>query len=141
MEIRIAVRSGGEYKGSKVVQTPCFIGRSKDAGLTISHPSVSRKHCELFEEAGRLFLRDNSSLNGTLLKGEFVEGPVAVKPGDEFVIGELQLRIEPASNADADTESQVPAVAEPISEMGTAIRPATKAENDDDDDELQLAPE
>ena len=104
MEIKISVRLGEEYKGSKTVQIPCFIGRSKEAGLTIAHPSVSRKHCEIYEESGRLFLRDNGSLNGTQLRGEFLEVPTPVNPGDEFVIGELQLRIESPTNVDADNE-------------------------------------
>jgi len=139
MEVKISVRSGGEYKGSKVVQTPCFIGRSKDVGLTISHPSVSRKHCELYEEAGQLFLRDNSSLNGTLLRGEFVEGPVPVKPGDEFVVGELQLCIEPMANVDAETEVLVSVVGESTSESATMIQPPPKVGTDGG--ELGLAPE
>ena len=128
MKITISVWAGEQHKGSKIVQTPCFIGRGKDVGLTISHPSVSRKHCELYEEAGQLYLRDNSSLNGTLLRGEFVETPVPIQPGDEFVIGELQLRIEPATSVDADTEVRPSVDVEPIS-------------GNNADDELGLAPE
>ena len=104
MEIKISVRLGEEYKGSKTVRIPCFIGRSKDAGLMIAHPSVSRTHCEIYEESGQLFLRDNSSLNGTQLRGEFLEVPTPINLGDEFMIGELQLRIELPTNVDADTE-------------------------------------
>ncbi len=148
MELKISVQLAGEYKGSKVVQTPCFVGRSKEAGLTISHPSVSRKHCELSEKEGQLYLRDNSSLNGTLFKGEFVEDSVPVKPGDEFVIGELTLRIEstsdekaqPVENAAKETENWSPASQAIPPEMVTIVDPSQKAEIDDDG-ELRLAPE
>ena len=122
MKIKISVRLGAEYKGSKTVQIPCFIGRSKDVGLTIAHPSVSRKHCEIYEESGRLFLRDNSSLNGTLLRGEFVDSPVPVNPGDVFVIGELQLCIEPKTDVNAETE----------------VLPSSPVENGSDDLRLAL---
>ena len=135
MEIKISIHIGGEYKGSKAVQTPCFIGRSKEAGMPIAHPSVSRKHCELYVEADQLFLRDNGSLNGTLLRGEFVESPVALRPGDEFVIGELQLRVEWPS-VDANIADQVFAALDSASEMVTAVQSER-----DDDGELHLAPE
>ena len=140
MEIKISVRVNGEFKGSKIVQTPCFIGRSKDVGLTIAHPSVSRKHCEIYEESGRLYLRDNGSLNGTLLRDEFVETPVAIQVGDEFVIGELQLCIEPTTCVDTDTEARVFASLESSAEMVTVMQPISNAGNDDDG-ELGLAPE
>ena len=140
MVIKISVRSGGLYKGSKVVQTPCFIGRSKDVNLTISHPSVSRKHCELYEdEAGQLYLRDNSSLNGTLLRGEFVEGPVPVQVGDEFVIGELQLRIEPPTAIDSETAVQGTEIVERMSDLVTAVQASPVVSNNDG--ELGLAAE
>ena len=139
MEIKISIRAEGESKGTKTIQTPCFIGRSKEVGLTISHPSVSRKHCEIYEEAGQLYLRDNGSLNGTLLKGEFVETAVPIQPGDEFVVGELQLRIETIPSADADTEDRFFAALESAAEIVTSIQPTSNAE--EDDGELRLAPE
>lgn len=98
MEINVSIFISGSLRGSKVVKTPCLIGRSKDAELTVAHPAMSRKHCELYEEGGKIFLRDNSSLNGTLFKGEYVEDPIELKFGEEFVVGELLFKIsEPAS--------------------------------------------
>lgn len=93
MEINVSIFIGGLLRGSKVLQTPCTIGRSKEAVLTVAHPSMSRKHCEVYEEGGKLFLRDNSSLNGTLFKGDYVEKPVELKFGEEFVVGELVFKI------------------------------------------------
>jgi len=158
MQIKISIRIGGEQKGSKIVETPCIIGRSKGAGLTIPHPSVSRQHCEIYEEDGQLFLRDNGSLNGTLLKGDFVEEPVPLQSGDEFVIGELQLHIELATKADADTKVRVFAALESAAEIATMIEPPRQSPPPDvppiiagspfinespftNDDELRLAPE
>lgn len=93
MELIIAVFVGGVLKGQKKVPTPCLIGRSKDATMVVAHPAMSRKHCELVEESGRLFLRDNGSLNGTVYRGNPIEAPVAVEIGDEFMVGELTFRI------------------------------------------------
>ncbi|MDR0869555.1 MAG: FHA domain-containing protein [Planctomycetaceae bacterium] len=93
MDINISIYAEGELRGSKQISTPCTIGRSKEATLSIGHKVMSRKHCELYELAGKLFLRDCGSLNGTLWKGKYIEDPVALAAGDEFVIGELVFRI------------------------------------------------
>lgn len=103
MEINVSILIDGSLRGSKVVETPCMIGRSKEARLTVAHPAMSRKHCELYEEGGKIFLRDNSSLNGTLFKGEYVEDPIELKFGEEFTVGELSFKIsEPAGPLTAE---------------------------------------
>ncbi len=133
MQLKISISIGGEFKGSKIVTLPCFIGRSKEAGLTISHPSVSRKHCELLEEEGKIFLRDSGSLNGTLLKGEFVEGPVEIQLGDEFVIGDLLIRLEPPTVPASSEAAVVAGDAEADPAMVTLINPANVASFGDEE--------
>ncbi|MDR1963158.1 MAG: FHA domain-containing protein [Planctomycetaceae bacterium] len=95
MKFNVSIFAGGVLKGNKQITTPCVIGRSKEADLTITHPVMSRKHCELFEEAGNLYLRDNSSLNGTIYKGTYIENPTPLQLGDEFTVGELTFKISP----------------------------------------------
>lgn len=94
VQLKISVYIGEQYTGTKIIDTPCVIGRFKEAGFWVPNPSVSRKHCELFEENGTLYLRDFGSLNGTLLMGSFVEGTVPTQIGEEFVIGKLLFRID-----------------------------------------------
>jgi predicted component of type VI protein secretion system len=93
MKLNISISAGGVSKGSKQVTTPCIIGRSKEADLAVAHPVMSRKHCELFEKEGDLYLRDNSSLNGTIYKGGYVENPIGLTTDDEFMVGELTFKI------------------------------------------------
>ncbi|MDR2707005.1 MAG: FHA domain-containing protein [Planctomycetaceae bacterium] len=93
MKLDISISVGGVPKGSKQVTTPCIIGRSKDVNLPVAHPVMSRKHCELFEKDGNLYLRDNSSLNGTIYKGGYIEGPTSLTTGDEFMVGELTFKV------------------------------------------------
>jgi len=126
MELTISILVGGVLKGCKTVVTPCLIGRSKEAGLTLPHPAMSRKHCELFEDGGKLFLRDNGSLNGTLFHGSYLDGPVSLAFGDEFTVGELTFRVTAPENV---TNEERQAFAE---RPTAAIRL---------DDELELAPE
>lgn len=93
MEFNISIFVGAVLKGKRTLKTPCLIGRSKEAGLTVAHPSMSRKHCELYEDGGILYLRDNSSLNGTLFDGEYIEDPIPLEFNDEFTVGELTFRV------------------------------------------------
>lgn len=125
MDLNIAIYIGGVLKGSKIVSTPCLIGRSKEARLTVAHPAMSRKHCELYEEGEKLFLRDNSSLNGTLFKGDYVETPIELSFGDEFVVGELMFRVTAAEQISSD-ERQL------IADKPTAV---IESIGDDDSDD------
>jgi hypothetical protein len=49
------------------------IGRARSADVTVRHPSVSGLHAQLAHEAGRWWLRDLGSTNGTFLDGERLE--------------------------------------------------------------------
>lgn len=107
MELNISIYVNEELKGCKQVTVPCVIGRGKESGLSIGDRSVSRKHCELYEAAGKLFLRDCGSLNGTRFKGEYVEDPVALSFNDEFSIGDLVFRLASPAKALSDEQKQI----------------------------------
>jgi predicted component of type VI protein secretion system len=93
MEARLFVVGGKANKGHVTLRVPAIIGRSRQAGLTISHPMVSRRHCELFEVHGMLRIRDLGSLNGTYLGSEKItEAPL--RPSDEITIGPLTFRVD-----------------------------------------------
>ncbi len=89
MDIQISIFINNQLRATRVAPLPCVIGRSRKATLTIGHPVVSRRHCELYLENETVNLRDAGSLNGTYFKGEILSGGVPLKPGDSFRIGEL----------------------------------------------------
>jgi len=89
MDIQISIFINNQLRATRVVSLPCVIGRSRQATLTIGHPVVSRRHCELYLEEENVNLRDAGSLNGTYFKGELLSGNVLLNPGDSFRIGEL----------------------------------------------------
>jgi pSer/pThr/pTyr-binding forkhead associated (FHA) protein len=93
MEARLTVVSGKTNKKTIALTPPTKIGRSRDADLTVPHPMISRRHCEVFETDGLLMLRDLGSLNGTMVGGRRVkEAPLP--PQAEFTIGPLTFRAE-----------------------------------------------
>jgi pSer/pThr/pTyr-binding forkhead associated (FHA) protein len=112
MKVNVSIFSGGVLKGNQQVTTPCIIGRSKEADLPVAHPAMSRKHCELLEKDGNLYLRDNSSLNGTIYKGGYIENPTQLSTNDEFMVGELTFKVVLlASSATTEEQPDIPDVA------------------------------
>ena len=65
MDVTLVV-VGGKTKTAEVkLSLPTVIGRGNECKLKLPQPLVSRRHCELFEQDGRLFVRDLGSMNGT----------------------------------------------------------------------------
>lgn len=93
MDARLIVVGGKASKGSLRLKLPTVVGRSRNATVTIAHPMVSRRHCELFERDGFLVVRDLGSTNGTLLGGRRVQ-EAALPPDAEISIGPLTFRVQ-----------------------------------------------
>jgi hypothetical protein len=93
MEAKLLIVGGRANKGQVPLRLPTVIGRSRDAGLTVAHPMVSRQHCELFEVDGLIRIRDLGSLNGTFLGQQQVK-EADLYPGTEFTVGPLTFRVE-----------------------------------------------
>jgi pSer/pThr/pTyr-binding forkhead associated (FHA) protein len=93
MDAKLVVVGGKANKSLVSVKLPTVIGRSRQADLTVAHPMVSRKHCELYEADGLLMIRDLGSLNGLYVNGKQVsEAPLY--PNAEFAVGPLTFRVE-----------------------------------------------
>ncbi len=93
MRATLVVVGGKTDKRRVLIDLPATIGRSREADLTVAHPMVSRKHCELYEADGLLMVRDLGSLNGTLVAQEKVTD-TPLRPDDEFSVGPLTFRVE-----------------------------------------------
>ncbi|MBN1396132.1 MAG: FHA domain-containing protein [Pirellulales bacterium] len=101
MDAKLIVVGGKASKGEISLKLPMTIGRSREAELTIAHPMISRRHCELFEADGLLMIRDLDSLNGTLVAGRRIkESPLP--PDGEFTIGPLTFRARYQYEGDID---------------------------------------
>jgi pSer/pThr/pTyr-binding forkhead associated (FHA) protein len=70
------------------------IGRHDDCAIRIRSSQVSRRHCEVFEDKGRLMVKDLGSSNGTFVNGKRVLGQQMLKPGDELSLGGVTLRVD-----------------------------------------------
>ena len=70
-------------------------GRSRGADIEIpvDDLSVSKRHCRLIVENGRLFVRDLGSTNGTFVNGHPVSGLFPIEPGDRLGMGHTEVDI------------------------------------------------
>jgi len=103
---------GGDAKATEIkLKLPTVIGRGRGASLTLPHPLVSRKHCEIFESKGYLIVRDMGSLNGTFIDNERITEAV-LPPGGLLMLGTVTFRVE-----------YDPPIGEPIEDAGAQAAP------------------
>jgi hypothetical protein len=76
-------------------QGTIVVGRSRGCDVVMPQPTVSRHHLELRALDGAWLAVDLGSSNGTWLMGRRV-GRVRVTPGDELMLGDCAVVLEPA---------------------------------------------
>lgn len=81
------------------------IGRSEIADLPLQNDSVSRAHCVVTTQAGKLLVRDLGSRNGTLLNGKRFFGGEC-KPNDVLTVGAVSFRVIAPTNGSAPAKGK-----------------------------------
>jgi predicted component of type VI protein secretion system len=124
MEAKLIVVGGKANRSEVKLKMPAMLGRGRDVDVTVAHATVSRHHCLIYELDGALVVRDNGSLNGTLVDGRRIKEAV-LRPGQSLTIGPLTFRAEydhdggfpqlglpagEASKAESDSASGLPVV-------------------------------
>ncbi len=110
MQARLIVTGGKTNKREVSLTVPIVVGRSREAGLTVAHPMVSRQHCEIFESRGLLRIRDLRSTNGTYVAGKRIEEAV-LRPHEQFTIGPLTFEVDYECVGDVTLDHEEPATA------------------------------
>ncbi len=91
MQARLVVIEPATEPAVHNINLPVTIGRGDEANLKLVHGLVSRQHCELFEDRGRIMVRDLGSRNGTFVGGQRVE-IAPLPPGEVLTVGGISLR-------------------------------------------------
>lgn len=82
-----------------LVTLPATIGRSSESDLILKDPKVSAHHAKLYSaEDGLIQIEDNGSANGLHVGGIQVS-QVVVSVGDQIVIGDTTLELQPLASA------------------------------------------
>lgn len=67
------------------------IGRASSNEIPVADERASRRHAEIYSEAGAWFLRDLGSRNGTLLNGSKIDAPTLLSPGNQIVVASCRM--------------------------------------------------
>ena len=97
MKLRLLFKSKrGKPPKTFELKLPLVIGRGDKATFRIPHGRISRRHCELLEENGTVYVRDLGSTNGTMLKGTMLPSrtKTRVPSGSQLSLGGLIFRVE-----------------------------------------------
>ena len=72
-----------------------IVGRDEQVtSICAAHPTVSRRHCEIYLENGYALIRDMGSSNGTWINGHPVgQQPVQLAPGQQVFVGHMPLSV------------------------------------------------
>ena len=94
MHVKIQIVDGPGTGKVFRLKLPLIVGRGAGASVKLRHTLVSRHHCELCEDHGRVMLRDLGSLNGTLVDGQravYVE----ISPSQKITVGGVTICVAP----------------------------------------------
>jgi DNA-binding winged helix-turn-helix (wHTH) protein len=75
----------------RLAQGETILGRDPDATVWFDRPGVSRLHARITVTAEEARLEDLGSTNGTYLRGEKIDGPAALRDGDEIRLGPVTV--------------------------------------------------
>lgn len=86
---------GGKNDGREIaISIPEFvIGRGDDAHLKPSSDLVSRRHCAVKVQDGKVIIQDMGSRNGTFVNGVQLKGSHVAKAGDQLRVGRLNFEV------------------------------------------------
>jgi pSer/pThr/pTyr-binding forkhead associated (FHA) protein len=77
-----------------LVRDEITIGRKEGNTIRLTERNISRKHAKLRRSNGAFMLEDLSSYNGVKVNGKKIAAEIALKPGDQVLIGDYQLALQ-----------------------------------------------
>jgi len=95
------------------------IGRAKNVDLCLDHPSVSRRHAELFFKEGDCYVSDLGSANKTYVNGRPLSEATRLLDGDLIAVGAVLVRYRASDTTVTGVRSDTLCV----------VRPAPKTEH------------
>lgn len=81
------------FRRVPVPYLPFVVGRRAGLDLTLNSSNVSQEHAELFEEDGRLMVRDLGSTNGTFVNRERLTERSGIEDGDTLHFATEEYRL------------------------------------------------
>jgi pSer/pThr/pTyr-binding forkhead associated (FHA) protein len=113
MEVKLVV-IGGKNQGREIPVTEAefLIGRGEGCQLRPASDRVSRKHCAIRLQEGRVTVVDFKSTNHTFINGEQVTSERELKNGDKLKVGVLEFEVQLAVSVGGKTKPKVHTIQE-----------------------------
>jgi len=92
MKVTLTVQEG-RPRTVPVDSSEFLVGRAPDCNLQLQSPLVSRHHCALTVQDGRLYVRDLQSSNGTGLNNQTVIGERPLHNGDDLWVAATPIKV------------------------------------------------
>lgn len=89
----VLLKVGGDNKAFSLPSSVTCIGRRQDCDLCIPLMVISRRHCALDMDGGKLSIRDLGSSNGTFVNGVKVD-EMDLSAGDKISVGPLNFVVQ-----------------------------------------------
>jgi pSer/pThr/pTyr-binding forkhead associated (FHA) protein len=99
------IRAGMEVP---VAKFPFLMGRSPSCHLRPASDMVSKQHCCLLTRAGKVYVHDFNSRNGTFVNGERVTRPTELHDGDALTVGKLGFTVRLIDAVPVDQATPLP---------------------------------
>lgn len=77
----------------KSISGSLIIGRSKDCDIIFDDDEMSRHHCELTLENGRMYANDLMATNTTIVNGVPIHERIRLNSGDVLLVGQTEIRV------------------------------------------------
>ncbi len=134
MQVRLKV-VGGKNDGREIrIAGPEFvIGRGDEAHLKPGSELVSRRHCSIKLDNGRVVIADEGSRNGTFVNGNQIHEPHVAVAGDVLRVGRLQFEIVIDVAQPSDKRPVVSGIADAVARTASASKPAGNGTGDIED--------
>lgn len=135
--MKLVVLAGAKKGAAVPIKKSSFIiGRSKECALRAGSEAISRKHCELKQDASGITVRDLGSRNGTYVNDSKIEGALSLSHGDTLRIGPLEFRFESEGELKKAKAPKVQSVGDAVNRVASQNAAASNLAEDDISDWL-----
>ena len=101
MAYRLIVNQHGSVRRYPLKEGGTLVGSLADSDITLSHPSVSRRHAILWADGDEARVEDLSSRNGTRVGADRVDTSPLL-PGQPIFFGAVEAHLEKVSAGDLE---------------------------------------
>jgi pSer/pThr/pTyr-binding forkhead associated (FHA) protein len=125
MKLSLIVLTPGANQGKvlEIKLSQFVIGRDPQCHLRPASPMISKRHCALLQRAGKAFVRDFDSTNGTFVNDVPVKGEVELHDGDQLKLGPLLFKVALETSTPVNRPTPPP----PTKAADKTTRPAKSA--------------